>query len=273
VHHGVVPTAVPSPAPAERWRDELAAWAIPERILAAAPESPYGFPVGLFLADAEPVDTPSRRRALDALQDGGTVLDVGCGGGRASLALVPPATRVVGVDSSPEMLTAYADAAAARGVDHAEVDGSWPEAAARAGSADVVLAHHVFYNVPDLRRFVAALTAAAHRRVVVELTGKHPWVATRELWRRFHDLDRPEGPSADLAVAVLRSEGIAVEVERWEAAARPSSRQQAVTLVRRRLCLPADAEPDVDAALPADYELIPREVVTLWWDVTGPPNG
>jgi SAM-dependent methyltransferase len=261
----VTPT-IPGSTPAERWRDELAAWAIPERILAAAPESPYGFPVGLFLADDELVDTPSRRRALEALPAGGTVLDVGCGGGRASLALVPPAARVVGVDSSRDMLAAYADAAAARGVEHAELEGSWPDIAARAGSADVVLAHHVFYNVPDLQRFAAALTGAAHRRVVVELTARHPWVATSALWRRFHDLERPNGPSADLAVDVLREQGVDVRVERWQAAARPSSRQQAVTLVRRRLCLPPGAEPDVDAALPPDYELIPREVVTLWWD-------
>src|SRR3954468_24194750 len=76
---------------AERWRDELSAWAIPPDILAAAPEPPWGFPVELFRADAESPDTPSRDAALAALPDGGTVLDVGCGGGGASLALVPPA--------------------------------------------------------------------------------------------------------------------------------------------------------------------------------------
>ncbi|MDP9241458.1 MAG: SAM-dependent methyltransferase, partial [Actinomycetota bacterium] len=87
---------------ADQWRDELASWAIPDEILAAASESPWGFPVELFrVADAvEPSmpDTPSRRRALEALPAGGSVLDVGCGGGAASLALAPPAGRLVGVD-------------------------------------------------------------------------------------------------------------------------------------------------------------------------------
>ena len=32
----------------ERWREQLDGWAIPAEILAAAPESPWGFPVGLF---------------------------------------------------------------------------------------------------------------------------------------------------------------------------------------------------------------------------------
>jgi len=48
-----------------RWGRQLAAWAIPESVLAAAPESPWGFPPGLFaraaeLALADPASTPSR---------------------------------------------------------------------------------------------------------------------------------------------------------------------------------------------------------------------
>ena len=61
-----------------------------QTILDAAPESPYGFPAELFVRRAErSVDaistasrTPPRRAALEALGDGGTVLDVGAGAGR-----------------------------------------------------------------------------------------------------------------------------------------------------------------------------------------------
>ena len=35
-----------------RWREQLEAWAIPTEILAAAPESPWAFPVGLFRSRA-----------------------------------------------------------------------------------------------------------------------------------------------------------------------------------------------------------------------------
>lgn len=31
-----------------RWDESLAGWAIPDELLATAPESPYGFGVGLF---------------------------------------------------------------------------------------------------------------------------------------------------------------------------------------------------------------------------------
>src|SRR3954451_18694865 len=185
---------------AQRWRDELEAWAIPDEILAAAPEPPWGFPVELFRAEAEQVDTPSRDIALEALPDGGSVLDVGCGGGAASLALVPPAARVVGVDSTPPMLEEYGAAAERRAVAHAEVEGAWPDVSPAVGRVDVVVCHHVFYNVADLAPFATALTAAANRRVVVEMTATHPLTASAALWRHFHGIERPAGPSADLAV-------------------------------------------------------------------------
>lgn len=251
---------------AEQWRDELAAWAIPEDILAQAPEPPWGFPVELFRAEQQPTGSPSRDRALDALPDGGSVLDVGCGGGGASMALTPPAGHVVGVDSSKAMLAAYAEAAAERGVSHRELLGAWPDVAAEAPNADVVVCHHVLYNVADLAPFVPALAAHAHRRVVVELTSRHPLVDSAPLWRHFHDLDRPAGPTADLAVRCLRELGIAVEVERWSRPPRDVPREVYVRLNRRRLCLPESAEPEVDRVM-GDAPDAWREVVTLWWDV------
>lgn len=263
--------AASSAEAAARWREQLAAWAIPPAILERAPESPYTFPVGRFLADPAPRDSPSRQLALAALPPAGTVLDVGCGGGQAGLALVPPAARLVGVDSSAGMLAAFAEAAGARGVEHREVHGSWPAAAGEAGRADVVVAHHVAYNVPDLVGFAQALTSAARRRVVVELTHAHPWAATRGLWRRFHGLDRPAGPTAELAADVLREAGFAVRVQHWTGPGRTADRADTVAFVRRRLCLAATADPAVAAALPADYELSGRRLATLWWDAPAGP--
>ncbi|HZD66626.1 MAG TPA: class I SAM-dependent methyltransferase, partial [Acidimicrobiales bacterium] len=149
-----------------RWAAELAAWAIPEDILAAAPASPWGFPPDLFAAPSEPPDTPSRRRALEALGAGGSVLDVGAGAGAAGLALVPPATGLIAVDERPEMLARLADTAAARGVRAQTVVGSWPTVADEVPPADVVVCHHVLYNVADVGAFAAALADHARRRVV-----------------------------------------------------------------------------------------------------------
>jgi len=251
---------------AQRWAEELAAWAIPQRILDTAPESPYGFPAGMFGAVPDPAGTPSHRVAREVLPPGGSVLDVGCGGGAGAFGVVPPAGSVIGVDSAPHMLESFAQAAEERGVRHREVLGSWPEVAAEAGQAAVVVAHHVTYNVPDLVPFARALDAAARHRVVIEMTDVHPWVATNALWLRFHDLRRPTGPTAQLCAEVLTAAGFDVRTETWQRPARRTDRAATVAFIRRRLCLPVSAEPEVDAALPADYEFTPRAVVTLWWD-------
>lgn len=248
----------------QQWQDELAAWAIPDEILARAPEPPWGFPVELFRAEPVPTDSASRARAAEVLPDGGSVVDVGCGGGVASMALVPPAGEVVGVDSSAAMLTAYAEAAEERGVRHRELLGSWPDIAPDAPVGDVVVCHHVLYNVADLAPFVAALAAHARHRVVVELTATHPLVSSGPLWRHFHGIDRPSGPSAELAVAALRELGVEAEVERWARPPRDVPREVYVRLNRRRLCLPESAEPEVDRVMGDGHDAW-REVVTLWW--------
>jgi SAM-dependent methyltransferase len=251
---------------AERWRDELAAWAIPEEILATAPEPPWGFPVQLWrLADEAGSESRSRSRALEALPPDGSVLDIGCGGGRASLALVPFPGAVVGVDESADMLAAFAEAAEARGIAHDEVLGRWPDVADTVEAADVAVCHHVAYNVPDLGAFATALTNRARRRVVLELTELHPLVATAPLWKHFHGLDRPSGPSADLACAVLREVGIEPGVEHLTEQSAQPDRSLLVAFTRRRLCLPASRDNEVDEALGPDWNTV-RRTVTLWWD-------
>jgi SAM-dependent methyltransferase len=254
-------------SPVEQWRDELAAWAIPPEILDAAPESPWGFPVELFRAGTESAETPSRDRALDALAAGGTVLDVGCGGGAAGLALAPPAGLVIGVDESADLLADFRRTADERGIQHREVQGTWPDVAPDAPIADVVVCHHVLYNVADLPPFVAALSGHARHRVVVELTATHPLTASGELWRHFHNLDRPSGPNAALAFAALDSMGVEPRYQEWQRPPRDVPRAAYVQLNRRRLCLPASADEEIDRLMePTDA---PRDVVTFWWDVDG----
>jgi SAM-dependent methyltransferase len=267
----------------ERWREQLDGWAIPARILAAAPESPWDYPVGLFRsrarrAGSRPV-TPSNREAARFLPAGGTVLDVGAGGGAASLPLAASAGRLLAVDESPAMVTSFLDAADAAGVPAEGVEGSWPEVAGRVGSADVVVCHHVLYNVADLGPFARALTGHARRRVVAELTERHPLAGLRPLWRRFHDLDRPTGPGADDAVAALAALGLAVERQDWESQDRFGfdDFDELVAFTRRRLCLPAARDPEVAQALLAEgtrqvdgvwVSGQPRRVTTLSWPGT-----
>src|SRR5438045_4065380 len=185
---------------ADRWRQALADWAIPEEILAAAPESPWTFPVELFARRADAASeapTVSNRTALEALPEGGAVLDVGCGGGAASLPLAEGAGQLIGVDSSDGMLEAFRERAERAGVAVRTVPGTWPEVASGTPAADVVVCNHVFYNAPDLASFALALTEHARSRVVVELTQRHPQSSLNDLWLRFHGLHRPERPTVD----------------------------------------------------------------------------
>jgi len=268
---------------ADRWCDQLRAWAIPEAILAGAPESPYVFPTELFRErgrrSASAPATPTILRAREALRDRGAVLDVGVGGGSTSLPLAGRAGVVVGVDTSASILAVFEETARDLGVRAETVQGAWPDVAAETPACDVVVCGHVLYNVQDVVPFVRALDAHARTRVVVELTGEHPWAWMNDLWVRFHGLERPAGPTAEDAREVLRQLGLDPGwVERIEErhASGFKRREHAVALIRRRLCLPAEADADIEAALGDRVERRgglwsagppSTRLVTMWWDV------
>ncbi len=261
---------------AVRWREELARWAIPDEILASAPEPPWHFPVKLFASRADSATarlTVSNRKALEALPEGGTVLDVGCGAGAACLPLATRASTLIGVDSSDEMLAAFLVRARAAGVEAEAIEGAWPDVSGRTPVADVVVCHHVFYNAPDLSTFARRLTDHARRRVVVEMTLDHPQSNLNELWLRFHDLARPDRPTANDAVSVLREAGMDPDREDWSAP-RPGgfeTKAEAVAMVRRLLCLSAERDQEIERALDDRWRgtegrwgFPNRAVATLW---------
>ena len=253
-----------------RWTAELDEWAIPEEIERRAPEPPWGFPVGLWRErDAETAtDNPSRRRALEALPEGGSVLDVGAGAGAAAFALVPAARQVVAFDQSAGMLEAFAQRAEELGVAHEEIRGTWPGEARRAPVADVVVCHHVFYNAPLLGEFARALGDHARTRVVAELTALHPMTAFNHIWKHLHGLDRPHGPSADSALQVLREAGIDAHMKGWLRDPRPvRDRTEFVAFVRRRMCVGPERDAEIDELLGDERSIGTRQVATIWWDI------
>ncbi|HEX2235228.1 MAG TPA: SAM-dependent methyltransferase, partial [Actinomycetota bacterium] len=125
-----------------------------------------------------------------------------------------------------------------------------------------------FYNVPDLAPFALALTSAACRRVVVELTATHPATTMNPLWLHFHGLERPDGPTWEDARAVLGEAGLRVEHELWQRPQhhRRAERAEVVAFLRRRLCLPAERDPEIDELIGDNAVWSPREVATMWWE-------
>lgn len=255
---------------AERWRHALAEWAIPEDILSAAPESPWGFSVAGFADRAvrqRERPTPGHARAREALVDGGSVMDVGCGGGAATLPLIPPAAQAIGVDESGGMLEFYTDAVLEAGAEVSTIEGRWPDVADRAPVADVVVCQDVVYNVPDLTEFVRALTTHARRRVCVVLPTVHPMSWTSTYWRRLHGIDRPSGPTVDDAVAVIETTGVTVARESYTEPTLWShvDLDDATAHVRKRLCLPAARDAEIRDVLQQDPPPTERDVWVLWW--------
>lgn len=251
-----------------RWATALPEWGIPRAILDAAPQSPWIHPVSSFTpGDDVHVDVPSRLRALDAMPDGGSVLDVGCGGGRAAFGLVPPAASVVGVDHQQGMLDVLTGQAARRGVRCQTILGDWPDVAHRTPVCDVVVCHHVFYNVADLRPFVEALTSHAGRRVVVELPQRHPLSSLTPLWRRFWNLERPTAPTHLDALAAVRETGVDATMEEFtEPLPVGAISDELVENTRIRLCLTPDRDAEVREAI-AEHRVTERRLATIWWDV------
>ncbi|HSR85691.1 MAG TPA: methyltransferase domain-containing protein [Streptosporangiaceae bacterium] len=264
----------------DRWRSDLAAWAIPEHITAAVPDSPWVLPRTVFARRADRVvaapSGPSFDRAWAALEPPGSVLDVGSGAGAACLPLLPRTTELTAVDTEPDMLAMLADRVGAAGIQPRLIVGRWPDVAEEAGQSDVVTCHHVTYNAADIEPFLAALSRAARRIVVVEMTASHPLMMLNPLWLRFHGLIRPAGPTADDLLAILTAMGISASSQRWR---RPGGRDyesfaELIDVTRRRLCLPQDRAGEVAEALtdlgvdperPADMGSSGRGVVTIWW--------
>jgi hypothetical protein len=179
---------------------------------------------------------------------------------------------ITAVDESDAMLASFADLAPGSRL----IRGTWPAVAPRVGPADVVVCHHVLYNVADLDTFVEALTAHARCRIVVELTSRHPMAQMNPLWKALHGIERPTGPVAADALAVIAETGVQPRSVAWQ---RPITRDgtsfdELVGSTCRRLCLGPDRLDDVEAAL-RDLGAGPdrpylgdatRDVVTIWWD-------
>ncbi|MFI6324225.1 class I SAM-dependent methyltransferase [Nonomuraea sp. NPDC050556] len=259
---------------ATRWRERLESWAIPARILAEAPVDPWAHSPVRFAsrtdrALTEPDGGPTVTRVLEALPEKGSLLDLGSGTGASSLPLHARVGEVVAVDESAGMLSGLEDRAGKVGVPVTLVEGRWPDVAADVPVCDVAVSGHVVYNVPDLVEFVRAAHAHVRRRVVLELTHRHPMSWLNPLWEHFHDVRRPVRPVAEDVVALVAALGYRVRVEEREAPLeRFVSLEELSLSACRRLCLdPMRAGEVGRTAMELGMWPVPRDRwATIWWD-------
>jgi SAM-dependent methyltransferase len=250
----------------DEWANALAQWAIPPDILSTAQTSPWIHPPVLFQIPDEITSTISHIRASEALPTGGSVLDVGCGGGIATFAT--PSSHVIGVDHQIEMLQMFAENAKKHNMSCDVYEGFWPEIAAQVPAADVVVSHHVVYNVADIGPFLQELNSHAKSRVVIEMPAQHPLTNMSGAWQHFWNLERPTQPTSEDLMHVLKEIGIGAHLENWTGPLRDRvDLERDSEFMRIRLCLPPERAPEVRQYL-IDHPLPKqREIATIWWDV------
>ncbi len=235
--------------------------------MSQAPESPWIHPPAMFTLPTEISDSPSHQRAREAMPIDGSVLDIGCGGGIAAFAVAPPAGTVIGVDHQDEMLKMFAESANAKGFEHQEVLGDWPDVSPQTPKADVVTCHHVAYNVAQIEPFLKALDSHATKRVVIELPQQHPLSSMRKAWKTFWDLDRPVKPTPQDLIEVLEQMGISANLELWQGPKlRPIPIEDEIRFLRIRLCLDDSRDADLRDFIEAQEPMESRALATIWWD-------
>ena len=202
---------------------------------------------------------PFYKRLRRATGRRSTVLDVGAGPGRFTLALAPHVTAVTAVDPSKGMLDICRRQARAKGLANVTcVHGRWEEV--DVAPADVALSSYVLPLIADAPRFLRKLDQAATQRAFLYLGAFSLDAVMDPLWRHFHGRPRKPGPTYLDAVDVLRELGLAptVEVVEVPSRARFKTAVEAAKDYRDQLCLPDTPEARKELrGLLADW-LVPR---------------
>jgi SAM-dependent methyltransferase len=185
-------------------------------------------------------EDPFFLRVRGTVTSGSSVLDVGAGTGRHTLALAPYVARVVAVEPSPAMLGLLREDAEAQRLTNIEtVAAEW--LAADVAAADIVLCSHVLYPIAGIAPFVRKLAASAKDRVFI-YTRVDPLPTDMGLWSEFHGVPLQGQPSHMDLLNALAQLGVMADVEivlhrfTWTFA----SVDEAVAQVRNSLCLRED---------------------------------
>jgi SAM-dependent methyltransferase len=209
------------------------------------------------------IDLASETIGLAALGGAEVVADVGCGNGRylADLARRGHAGPVLGVDMSPGMLLAARSGAPRARLMVADA----MALPVRDAAADVTLATHMLYHVPEPDRAVRELRRITRPggRVIVGLNGTDHLRELRDLiTQALASLGRPpvrprEQISLDTGEQLLRSQFASVTRYDFESQLRVPDAEPIAAYVRSRVLDAGPLVPAVLSALPANPALFP----------------
>jgi trans-aconitate methyltransferase len=158
---------------------------------------PYGDEqlVELYDGDNEPGDDHAYYRALADAVEARTVIDLGCGTGLLTRALVAPGRRVIGVDPSPTMLGFARRQPGAEAVTWIDGDAG---ALACDGTADLVISSgNSIMHVEDLPATLTRLAAALRPGGVISFESRNP---ARRAWEQW----TPEVSERETPFGLLR---------------------------------------------------------------------
>ena len=172
-----------------------------------------------------------------------SVLDVGAGTGRFSIALSTRVNHIIAVEPSKAMLDFLRQDAADKDLKNISfIQATWQEAPENL-RADIVICSHVVYPIRDIDHFLLKLHQASLQSCFIYARATHIDALTADLWRYFHHSERCMPPSYIHVLDVLNEMGIFanVEIVSLPPSLRYPSLDVAVTEMTEQLILP-DAE-------------------------------
>jgi SAM-dependent methyltransferase len=187
---------------------------------------------------------PFFRRVSSEVTPQTSVLDVGAGTGRFSLALAPLVQHVTSIEPNVSMLGFLQQDAQEAGLTNISyVQSTWQDAPANL-HADVVICSHVLYPIRDIEAFLTKLVNATDRTCYIYHRATSIDSLTAPIWRHFHGDDRQNPPAYIHVLDVLFEMGIyaGVEIVRIPPSLRYPSLEVAVGELQEQLILPGDEQ-------------------------------
>ena len=190
-----------------------------------------------------------------------TVLDVGAGTGRFTLALAPLVQHVTAVEPNAAMLSYLRqDATEQQLFNISSIPTSWQDAPDDL-QADIVICSHVLYSIRDVDVFLAKMRKATRQSCYVYMRATHFDEISSPLWQHFHGVRRLPMPSYIHALDVMYDMGIYADAEIVDLppGMRFSSLDIAVEEMKEMLILPDDEQKHAELRSLLAVWLVPCE--------------